>query len=887
MNSNIRKSRRIYFLHCSVFLVFAWANPAFSAIRFDVVGSPTEVINTGRSEVLGSITLVAIGSGNVTGTSGGGPSLISISFSNPAVQIDNSSLTGIRVYASAGFAAANPSVVAVENRRTGSTCGGYVLLSLLPGAAPVQGDLVRIEGIRGRIDASVAIAPGTDLYADLQAVSDPIGTGFTRDRVRVAKSFQGMKTEVLTSPMRIVITESFARAFVDADAGDDGPDATDRVDSFSGVLGMPANSVQFLIRLEGIPSGVSQVAWPAASSVFAATGAVLRLVSSTYSQGVSVATYSFEAANQAGGSDAATESFTVIPDFIFAACSPGIVSGTVTLGPTASSSSDCAGPLDDVARPRFIESYQPLIDHLTPATITAGWPAFVMKVFGVGFVPGASVRWNGAHLPTTFISSTQLEVSVPTEFVADAGNVDISVILPVTSGSLTSNSENFTIADSRLSLFFPRAASAELSGGEFTGIALVNLSPTKADMTLTAYNASGARISGDEITNPAVLTLMPWQQLPIIDSQIFGQGLLRTGAAAWIQLEGNNPDIGGLFCNFDAAVSRLDGTDASGATLNSFVFPDAQPGTSIRIANPNNGPATVRLRLMRADGTVRAARDIIIHAKGLLRESLNTMFPGISSEASDYIRAESVVPLAPHESIERSSGDSAALRGQDAASSAMTLYSPQYVVGGPDMWSVLSVVNLDFHSGSVRFRFVADDGSPIGIVRELPVSGLGKILVSEQDFFLAAGASMKQGSVEITGIGIRLAGSVIFGSSAPGKFLTSLPLAPARPGRMLLGQIASDDMYYTGLAIFNPESLPARALIQVFDREGMPLAVKFEDLPAGGRVSRLLTEYFPEFAGRKISGGYILVHTITPVSAFAVFGTKNLTALAAVPSQIR
>lgn len=882
-----KKYRLLILLPCSALLLTAWANSGFSAIRFDVIGSPTEAINTGRSEVLGSITLVVLGAGNVTGTSGGGATLISIAFTNPAVQIDNSALTGIRVSASPGFAAANPSLVAIENRQNGNSCAGYLLLSLLPGAAPVQGDFVQIDGIRGRIDASTAIVSGTDLYADLQAVSDPIGTSFTRDRIRVAKSFEGMKADVLTNPMRIVITEAFARAFVDADANDDGANANDRVDSYRNALGAPTNSTQFIIRLEGIPSGVSQVVWPATSTVFAASGAVLRLVSSTYSQGVSDATYSFEAANQAGGSDLVIESFTVAPAFVLSGCSPGTVSATVTLGPVVPAASGCAGPLDNVARPRFIESYQPLIDHLAPDTITVGSPGFVMEVFGIGFVPGAKVRWNSDDLPTTFISNSQLEVSVPAEKIAVTGSADISVALPVASGGNTSNSATFMIAASRLSLFFPSAASAERGRDEFTGIALVNLSSTRADLTLTAYNALGARISGDAITNPAVLTLMPGQQLSVIDIQIFGQGLLGAATAAWIQVEGNNPDVSGFFLNFDSGVSRLDGTDVSGATLSSFVFPDAGAGTSLRIANPNDGPAAVNLRLMKADGTVRAATDRTIEAKGILNGNLDTIFPGIPSEASDYIRAESSVPLVPHESVDLSSGDNAALRGQDADAEATTLYSPQYVVGGPDMQSVLSVVNLDAHPGSVRFRFVADNGSQIGITRELPISGMGKILVSEQDFFLNPGSSMKQGAVEITGIGVRLTGSIMFDGAAPGKFLTSVPLTPARQARMLFGQVASDDMYYTGLAIYNPESLPTQAYIQVYDRDGNSLAVKSEELPAGGRVSRLLTEYFPELAERKISGGYIVVDTITPVSAFAVFGTKNLTALAAVPSQIR
>ena len=189
---------------------------------------------------------------------------------------------------------------------------------------------------------------------------------------------------------------------------------------------------------------------------------------------------------------------------------------------------------------------------------------------------------------------------------------------------------------------------------------------------------------------------------------------------------------------------------------------------------------------------------------------------------------------------------------------------------------MLSVVNLDADPGTVRFRFVADNGTQIGATRTLPIAGRGKISITAQDFFLDAGPAMVQGSVEIVGSGIRLAGSVAFGSATPGGFFTALPLAPARHLRLTFSQIASDTNFYTGLAILNPDSAPLRASIKVYDKSGNEIASKVEDLPAFGRVSKLLTDYFPELAGRQISGGYVIVEAIKNLAAFAVFGAKNL-----------
>jgi hypothetical protein len=888
---NAATCRRILVLLISfALLVVAWVHPCYAAIRFDVIGSPTEVIHTGRSEVLGSIGLYVRGSGNLTGTSGGNATLITFTYGSPALQIDNNAASGIRVVASSGFSAAAPALIGIENRSVGGgPCVGVLTLSLLPGAALVEGDYIRIEGVRGRIDASSAIIPGTDLFVDIQAVNDPVATGFSRDRIRIATSYRGISTGVLrdSAGFQILVTEGFARAFVDQDANDDGVNANDRTDSLGNAMAAPANSTQITIRLEGIPEGVTEVNWPAASSVFSGTGAVLHLLTSTYSGGSSIATYSFEAANQAGSSDLAIESFNVRPAFVLGTCGPGHLTATATLGPAVPRAAGCAGPSENAARPRFLESYQPLVDQLEPASTMAGGVAFRMRVWGIGFLPGAAVRWEGVALPTTFVNDALLEVSVSAEMIALAGTATVTVANPDSSGGIVSSSDTFTISAPAFSLFFPRLASSEPGGSEYTGIALVNLNPTTTDLTLTAYDTHGAKITGAGITNPATLALARWQQLPLVDTQIFGVGLSNAGTPGWLQVDCSNADVNGFFMTFDRGIARLDGTDVSGTTLSSFVFPVVDSNTFVYITNPGDSAATIGLALVKADGSVRASSNRTIASHGMLSAGVSEIFAGAAPDATDYVLASSSTAVVAYESFGDSAQDVAALNARDAGTSESILYSPQYVVGGPSMRSMLSVINLDPGPGTVRFRFIADDGAQIGSTRELPIAGRGKILISAQDFFLDAGAIMRQGSVEVAGSGVRLSGSVIFGSTAPGKLLASLPLAPARQARMTFAQIASDDQYYTGLAILNPGSTKTSVCIVVYDRDGNLLAGKVEEIPAGGRISRMLTDYFPAFAGQSLVGGYLDVDVAGPVTAFAVFGTKNLTALAAVPSQVR
>ena len=82
-------------------LLMGFAGASYGAVRFDVVPSPTEVINTGRSEVLGGVNLVVFSTG-LTGTSTGGWAQIGIIFSN-GVQVDNNVNGGIKLTFSSDF----------------------------------------------------------------------------------------------------------------------------------------------------------------------------------------------------------------------------------------------------------------------------------------------------------------------------------------------------------------------------------------------------------------------------------------------------------------------------------------------------------------------------------------------------------------------------------------------------------------------------------------------------------------------------------------------------------------------------------------------------------------------------------------------------------------
>ena len=97
----------------------------------------------------------------------------------------------------------------------------------------------------------------------------------------------------------------------------------------------------------------------------------------------------------------------------------------------------------------------PSIATLAPNNANAGDPAFVLTVNGSSFATNASVKWNGASQPTTFVSGTQITAMIPATVLANPGTAQVTVTNPGTPGtgqyggggtrSETSNSMSFTI----------------------------------------------------------------------------------------------------------------------------------------------------------------------------------------------------------------------------------------------------------------------------------------------------------------------------------------------------------------------------------------------------------------------------------------------------------
>jgi len=90
-----------------------------------------------------------------------------------------------------------------------------------------------------------------------------------------------------------------------------------------------------------------------------------------------------------------------------------------------------SGPLPPVNPLPFLST------PLVPISVVPGGVGFSLTVDGTQFVPGAQILWNGTALPTNFISSGQLQTTVPAPTVQANGSAIIAVQNPGTANLMS------------------------------------------------------------------------------------------------------------------------------------------------------------------------------------------------------------------------------------------------------------------------------------------------------------------------------------------------------------------------------------------------------------------------------------------------------------------
>jgi hypothetical protein len=139
----------------------------------------------------------------------------------------------------------------------------------------------------------------------------------------------------------------------------------------------------------------------------------------------------------------------------------------------------------------------PELDSLDPLVVIAGDPGFTLTVDGAGFVFESVIRWNGADLPTTFVSDNRLTAAIAASDIQTPGTADVTVFSPGPGGGVSETRTlfmNLTFLDVPTSHFAYLHVAAVFEAGVTAGcgprIYCPDVSTTRAQMAPLLLKAS-------------------------------------------------------------------------------------------------------------------------------------------------------------------------------------------------------------------------------------------------------------------------------------------------------------------------------------------------------------------------------------------------------------
>jgi FG-GAP-like repeat/Putative Ig domain len=225
--------------------------------------------------------------------------------------------------------------------------------------------------------------------------------------------------------------------------------------------------------------------------------------------------------------------YGALPTGLNIGSSTGMISGTPTAGGTWYFEVQLTDAAGVVAQQPFlsVEVYSnsaggnpvPFLNQpLVPDTVSPGGSGFVLTVNGTGFLPSASVNFNGAPLITTFVNQGQLTAAVPAADIAAAGTASITVVNPKPGGG-SSNVVFFPISTPEANVSFSNAAGSPIAGiygpisaavGDFTGNGKSDLAVVQFGVRVYILMGNGDGTFSQASGSPITMQQPPWDTLP-------------------------------------------------------------------------------------------------------------------------------------------------------------------------------------------------------------------------------------------------------------------------------------------------------------------------------------------------------------------------------------
>ncbi|HEY2933171.1 MAG TPA: hypothetical protein VGK99_15630 [Acidobacteriota bacterium] len=436
---------------------------------------------------------------------------------------------------------------------------------------------------------------------------------------------------------------------------------------------------------------------------------------------------------------------------------------------------------------------------------------------------------------------------------------------------------------------------------QFTAVAISNAGNSTARVRATAFGADGSTIAA--VDNQVA----PNAQLAKLAGELLG--LSGSSSSGWIELKSDSDSVSSFYQVGGFSGKWLDGAAAAGEIgthlylsrvfegAGAFQGKDAQGWLSI--ANPNNIQTRLVVSLYAESGLRLSRQELKVPVHGMIYDRLSNIFKDVSfPRSSGYISIQAVGGgVAAFELVR--AGDTTIGITAIAPTLSSRAYSAQLghgSSGATAFFTSLNLVNTTGFSVTVTVQAFNESHQPIGSRFTKTLGSFGSTQMDARDLFGlgdARTAPLSVGSIEVSADIPGVLGDVVFGDpSANVRFAAALPLQTELAAEASFSHVANGRLnpalaetgYFTGIAIYNPNTVPVTFTLEVFTAQGASTRSNPIVLQPGQRTSQLLSQFVPA-AGVQL-GGFIVLRADGGLVIQELFGNETLDFLSAVPPDI-
>ena len=443
-----------------------------------------------------------------------------------------------------------------------------------------------------------------------------------------------------------------------------------------------------------------------------------------------------------------------------------------------------------------------------------------------------------------------------------------------------------------LQCFFPLFDASSL---QFVGLSVVNSDAQSREYVVTTRHSDGAGVQDARFSLPAGnqrAFLLP-EVMPAPTS------------AGWIQVDSAAPGCFSYLSTGDGR-SYLTGTDAAATTGTVLIVPHvevhtgfaelAHLDTSVSIVNPGATSTRVTMQLFGLDGAPKGSSATDIPARGsrvvMMSQEFGASMPsnGLGGRTfSGYLRLNADAGIAAWQRIEGVLSRSI-LRARPITELRSTpeAFIPHFAVGG-DYGSFLNIINPGTSALDLEMVAQDDRGRTLGEpVRLTLAPGEGR-RASVESFFrfimiLIYPPPLITGSIRIreaAGRNFQIAGDVeIFDRGLGGRDSAMLyPISDSASTSWTLPFAATSGMYFTGLALLNPNALltvQTDVVVEFVGPDGFVRERKAIQLSPRARTA--------DVVGTGDQAGYVRITSNFPIHVLGVIGSRDGRTLDQLPA---